>query len=741
MKTLPKNLLLLVFAIFISNLFIQCDSGQNNYRRMDNRGAYMGDQVCKSCHEAEYADWAGSHHDLAMQEANDSTTLGNFNNVTFTSHQVTSRFYQKDGKYFVNTEGTDGQFGDFEVRYTFGVTPLQQYLVEFPGGRLQCLHTAWDSEKNVWFDLMPGDRLPPDDWLHWTKGSMTWNTMCADCHSTNLQKNYDETTDAFQTKWDIINVSCEACHGPGEQHVEYANSKDYEKGKKVAGSFMYQPIGQNKQELVDDCARCHSRRGPITEVYDHTGSFLDHYVPSIIAPALYHADGQILEEVYVYGSFLQSKMYGREVNCNDCHNPHSLKLKFEGNALCIQCHLPENYDNATHHFHEAGTEGAACVSCHMPGRIYMGNDFRRDHSFRVPRPDLSEKYGTPNACNDCHDDQSFAWQSEAIVKWYGPDRPLHFSPVLTAAHSGDYAVLPELLALIGDDSIPDIIKASAVQIIGNINLPETNQKVLEAIKSKDPFIRHTAINALAQYPQEERLQYLTPLLSDSIRAVRIRAAYTLADVPDHLFVGKEKEAFQKAITEFETSLSVQSDFPSGQLMKGQYFHKKGDLVLAEKAYREAIRQDPYLAQPFFYLANLKYNEKDIKAAQKFFESAIQNDSNYVEAHFSLGLLQAETDNLPAAEVSLSKAATISGNPRYYYNWGLTLQNLQKPKEAEQAYLTALSIDPQSEANLYALSILYIQQKENENAKATISQLLTLNPQNPDYQNLLRAIEQ
>ena len=730
--------LCLLYLFFLLIVFQQCSIDNNGFESVDDRGDYLGDQACKICHQEEYKDWFGSHHDLAMQEANDSTVLGNFNNIEFTSNGLTSRFYKKDGKFFAHTEGSDGKLKDFEVLYTFGVIPLQQYMVELPGGRLQCLLIAWDSTKKEWFDLMPDERLPNDDWLHWTKGSMTWNTMCADCHSTNLQKNYDELSKSFDTQWDIIDVSCEACHGPAEKHLAYINSKQYGSGKKVPGSFMYQPAAQNKKELIDDCARCHSRRGPITEKYNHDETFMDQYIPGNVAPALYHTDGQILEEVYVYGSFLQSKMYYRDVSCIDCHNPHSLDIKFDGNTLCSQCHVPETYDVASHHFHVPESEGAQCINCHMPGRIYMGNDYRRDHSFRAPRPDLSEKYNTPNACNDCHFDKSFTWANDKIIEWYGQNRIPHFSPVLSAINNGDLNAVPDLISMVGDTSVPEIIQASAVQLLGNLNLPEANQKLIQALDSKDAFVRYSAVSAFGNYPQNERFQYLTPLLRDSIRSVRIHTAYMLADVHERLFPREDRESFLMAIAEFKKSLVVQADFPAGQLMRGQYYHKKNQLDLAEEAYKEAIRQDPYLAQPYFNLANLKYSQKDFKSARIYFESTIEKDSNFFEAYYSLGLLLAEMNELQSAELRLAKAAILSGNPRYFYNWGLTLQNLNRHKDAENAYLQALSIDPLSESNLYALSILYIQQKRRNKARKIVTQLLSINPQNQEYQNLMKA---
>jgi tetratricopeptide (TPR) repeat protein len=370
----------------------------------------------------------------------------------------------------------------------------------------------------------------------------------------------------------------------------------------------------------------------------------------------------------------------------------------------------------------------------------MGNDFRRDHSFRVPRPDLTALYGTPNTCNGCHADQSAGWASDAIVKWYGPDRAPHFSPAFAAAQSGDLSALPELMAMVGDTTYPEVIMASAIEMFGNLNTPETNQKVRESLNSENPMLRFAAINALSGASQDQRFRAIAPMLNDTIRAVRTQAAYALADIPETLFTGTTGEAFREASKEFESVLKVQADFPAGQMLRGQYYHKQNQLDLAEKAYAKASEMDPYLAQPFYYIANLQYGKKDFQGAKKSFQKAIENDSNYIDAYYSLGLLLAERNDLQGASTSLRKAAELSGNPRYYYNWGLTLQNLKKPAEAEMVYLKALEIDPYSEANLYALTILYIQEKAKAKAKVTYQRLISLNPQNPEYLQLGRALQ-
>ena len=349
---------------------------------------FVGSKTCVACHQDEYSGWEGSHHEQAMKIADSTSILGDFNDVTFTSKGINYRFFRRGREYFVNTEGDDGNYHDYKISYAFGVTPLQQYLIAFPDGKFQCLLVAWDAKKNKWYDLQPSLEIHSEEWMHWTGGSMTWNTMCADCHSTNLEKNFDSKAMTYQTTFSEINVSCEACHGPSSEHVSF-----YKNQKEGIPPELYMDTTMTSAELVQKCARCHSRRGQLTKKFDYSEHFLDHYNPSLLVEPVYEQDGQIRDEDYVYGSFVQSKMYHDGVSCKDCHDVHSLKLKNTGNALCLSCHVTD-YNEPSHHFHEVNTSGAQCINCHMTSKIYMGNDIRRDHSFRVPRPDQSAKYGT-----------------------------------------------------------------------------------------------------------------------------------------------------------------------------------------------------------------------------------------------------------------------------------------------------------------------------------------------------------
>ena len=249
---------------------------------------YVGHSVCAGCHPAQRQRWQGSHHDLAMQEATAATVLGDFDAATFTHFGLTTRFYRTNGQFKVRTEGADGALRDYPVRYTFGAYPLQQYLIAFPGRRYQALDIAWDSRPKAaggqrWFSLHPSERIAPGDPLHWTGLYQNWNSSCAECHSTNLHKNYDPQRGRFATTWTDIDVACEACHGPGSRHVAWARGAagegEDDKGlavrftKRIGVGWPIDPHSGNARRSrprtgsveIDACGRCHARRSPLTE--------------------------------------------------------------------------------------------------------------------------------------------------------------------------------------------------------------------------------------------------------------------------------------------------------------------------------------------------------------------------------------------------------------------------------------------------------------------------------------------
>ncbi|TVQ73479.1 MAG: hypothetical protein EA363_03105 [Balneolaceae bacterium] len=716
--------------------------------RMPSDHVFVGDKKCQSCHTEQWDEWKMSHHHFAMAPATDETVLGDFNDVSFSTGYEQYRFFREDGRFLVEAPGPDGRQQTYQVKYTFGWEPLQQYLVDFGDGKYQALHASWDTERQQWFTLYPDEQIRPGDWLHWTGGAMNWNTMCADCHSTNLRQRYDPEMDAFDTKWSHITVSCEACHGPGADHVALMTSDkaDHVDIEQIRSSITL-ALNATQAEELNSCAPCHSLRQKLTDDYLHGDAFLDHYNPQLPHPPLYHADGQILEEVFEYGSFLQSKMYMEGVRCTDCHNPHSLQLKANvtNNALCMQCHEPR-YNTLEHHFHQINTEASQCVSCHMPGRYYMEIDFRRDHSFRVPRPDLSKNFGTPNACNNCHTNRSFEWASNAVNEWYGEDRTFHYSEVFVEANSGDTGAIRDLKQLIRDQSQPEIVRATAVWFLGQFPDryydDESLQVIREALDSESALIRSSAANIVDNYPDEWKMALLQDHVNDPVRSVRISVMSTLAgfeadDIERHL-----RQPFTDALMEYQEYLQVNHYFPGGQMNLGRFYERQGKTDSAISAYTLALEKDPFLHAARLNLAHLYNRNGNNDRARELLTEVTTMEPDFGDAWYSLGLILAEMGQLESAATKLQRAAELlPENSRVQYNKAIALQSLGRPAEAETAYLGAIALEPDHPDYHYGLVTLYLQQGEPEKALHHAEIMDRLLPDHPGIRQLLDNIKQ
>ena len=587
-----------------------------------NEAQFVGAATCSSCHRTQAASWRSSQHAVAMQVADARSVLGSFDSTRFTSSEITATFFRRDNRYFVNTAGADGLPRDHEIRWTFGVYPLQQYIVELPGGRFQALTVAWDARPRHeggqrWFFLTPGHGAEPQDPLHWSGRQYNWNYSCADCHSTAVRKGYDEGSGSFRTTFTEINVACEACHGPGSLHARWGRYPSFVRwltgaGNGLAVSFderraatwlkdpvtgaVSRSVPRQTDHEIETCAQCHSRRVHIADGYTVGKRLFDHYIPVTIS-GFFYPDGQQRSEVYNYGSFLQSRMYAAGVTCSDCHDPHTAKLRLPGNKVCTQCHVAARYDTKAHHRHIiAGTTGT-CVSCHMPSTTYMEIDARPDHSMRIPRPDLSLSLGVPDACSTCHTGKDAGWAAEWIRRWYPSPRPgfQTFAEAFAADDRDDSTATALLARVAGNPAGSWFVRASALGRLAAHPGAESLDAARKAIRDQRPLVRLAALEILERFGVAERLELGVPLLSDSTLAVRKGAAWLIAPIADSL-TRAQRAVFDSAASEFERSQRYNADQPGDRFVLGIFLAQLRKFELAEAELRAALRLDPSMAE-------------------------------------------------------------------------------------------------------------------------------------------------
>ncbi len=620
---------------------------------------YLGSDRCTGCHKDSAAGWAGSHHAQAWTTPSRETVAGDFGGTAFHHDGMTARFQTgAEGEYYVEVIEKDGSQAEYQVHSVAGIEPLQQYLLETEPGQLQSFDVAWDTEEEKWFHLYPDQTLPPLDGLHWTGPYKTWNARCAECHATGFRKNYDASRLSYASTQVEIGVGCEACHGPGKDHVDWADTWETTRTPPPANHGFPVDFADPRQ-AVEQCATCHSRREANLDGNPVPGTrFHDAYTLALLRPGLYHADGQIQDEVYVYGSFLQSKMHARGVTCLNCHGAHSLDLKAEGNGLCTQCHSPAgnpdfptltaaDYDSPAHHFHPESSAGAKCQSCHMPERVYMGNDWRADHSFRIPRPDLSPVTGAPDACTACHRGQDAAWAAAQISAWYPDDRNRgrHYGEVLARGRADAAAAAGDLTALAQNTSQPGIVRATALWLLEQSNDPLFAARLTDLLRDPDPLVRAAAASLQRLAPLQERGKRLADVFADPARNVRMAAARAmLGDTENGLQNGTARE-LQAAMAEWQDAMANRLDFPETHLQLGGVALTMRNMGMATSAFREVVRLDPQRLDAWMMLARITAATQGRVAAAAVVAEALSANPE----HPALLATQAELEGKPALQ--------------------------------------------------------------------------------------------
>jgi predicted CXXCH cytochrome family protein len=734
--------------------------------------AFVGSVTCAGCHQRETQLWRGSHHEHAMDHATEKSVLGDFANATFDYYGVKSRFFRKDDKYYVETDGADGKLATFEVKYTFGLAPLQQYLVEFPDGRIQALSLAWDTRPKEaggqrWFHLYPDEDIRHDDVLHWTKLNQNWNFMCAECHSTGIRENYDAAKDRFATSWAEISVGCEACHGQGSEHVAWArqrrswwpfgrrddpsmglivrfeeregvtwhsNAKTGEPERSAAPAIL--------RKEVETCGLCHARRSEFSEDWVPGRWLSDTHLVSPLARGLYQPDGQMLDEVYNYGSFKQSRMFAAGVTCSDCHEPHSAKLRVPGDGVCLQCHSSDKYEAAAHRRHEGVTPPVACASCHMPTRTYMVVDPRHDHSLRVPRPDLSAKFGTSNACNECHTDKSSDWASAAIEQWHGPDRKgfQNYAGAFHAAWSGEADAAALLAAVASDRTAPAFARAGALTELGSRVSPSNIGLAQAGLTDPDPMVRISALDMLDIVPPAQLWSRVSPLLSDPVRGVRIKAASLLAAVPTASQPPGDRASFERAAAEFIAAQRLNADRPEARSALGHFLARRGLMAEAEAEFKAARRLSPLYAPAAINLADLYRQLGRDAEAESVLRAAIATSPQDAGLHHALGLTLVRLKRVDEALDELRRAVEFDPDrARYAYVYAVGLHSAGRNADAMTVLKATLARHPDDRDILLALVTMSRDAGDTGSALDYAERLVRIVPNDPGLADLIQEL--
>ncbi len=731
----PRRWFLLLCSVLASLLLAPA-------ARLHAAAQLVDERQCQGCHAGQVEHWTGSHHQLAMQAANDASVLGDFNDITVRGERETTRFFKRDGGFWVNTTGRDGKPGDFPVAYAFGVEPLQQYLIDTGAGHLQALGVAWDTRQRKWFHLYPGQGVDFKNPLHWSSPQQNANFMCMECHTTGFKRNFNAADKGFASQWQSLGVGCQACHGPASEHLQWAT-----KNTPLEHAGFQQSLrgGDNLKE-VETCARCHARRSPLDDGFNVTHRLMDDFLPSRLTRELYALDGKIQDEVFEYGSFTQSKMFAKGVRCSNCHEPHSTRLRAPGNGVCLQCHNPagstgiagvdgsglkaRDYQAPEHHKHVTGQPGSQCVDCHMPGKFYMVNDWRHDHGFSIPAPTQALRLGTPDACLGCHQATPGQKVAEQFRLWYGEHDTAtqRYARSLDALRSGKPGAAMALFEQLQQADLPAIRRATLLAELPNYPSQPALDLASHDLHNDAPQVRVAAVEALAALlPAEQRVRRLAPLLDDPVRAVRIAAAYALLPARNSGL----GPAFDKALGEYEQAQLSQQDRAEANVNLALLYRASGRLDQVEAFLRAALLRDADFDPARVALTQWLDARGQPDQARHLLDEGLARHPESALLEHARGLALVRSGQREEALKALRKAAQLAPeNVGFAYVLAVALHDQGQADAAMQQLWKSLGQQPYNREIRLAL-LRYLQQAgERDKANGLIETLRAINPQDP-----------
>jgi tetratricopeptide (TPR) repeat protein len=709
-----------------------------------------GSRSCRECHKQFYELWSTSHHGLAMQPY-----TAEFASQKLTTPQTPVRIGKniylpcigaKEG--WILEQKRDGHIRH-RIVHVMGGKNVYYFLTQLERGRLQTLPVAYDVRAKEWFDTaasgvrhFPGTES--DAPLHWTDPAYTFNTSCYSCHVSQLAKNYDLSTDTYRTKWAEPGINCEACHGPGKEHVNIYRSAKADQTPKDLQIISTTSFSAEQKNAM--CNSCHAKMSPISASFEPGDRYFDHFDLITLEHPDFYPDGRDLGENYTMTGWLMSPcVKSGQLDCTHCHTS-SGRYRFKNaenpNAVCLPCHQ-ERVENVTSHtHHEADSIGSKCVYCHMPTTDFA-RMIRSDHSMRPPAPAATLKFKSPNACNICHPDKDAAWADDHVRKWHEKDyqRPmLEQASFIDEARRGNWNRLETILSYIGSQGRNEIVATSLLRLLSGCESQIKWPAVIKALQEDtSPLVRAAAAQTLEGYITAESVRALAKATSDEYRLVRVRAATGLSAIAVEQLPSEYQTPVRHATAELLKALGAHPDDYASHYNLGNFHMRRHNHKKALASYQMAIKLRPDFVPPYVNIAFVHNSMGHNNKAEASFHKAIALEPNNAAAHLNLGMLLGEMKRAKDAEKAFRAALKADPNSAVAaYNLGVLLVSDQ-PSESLRWCRNAYMLRPDEGRYGYTYAFYLFQGGKDEQAITVLADMISRNIPYGDAYALLATI--
>ena len=708
MLGLAATALLLTVALHAQAPVLPQDPGP---KTQDPGPNYLGSQSCARCHDVEHTQWKNSLHVKMTKPVAEATIAGDFRDGTkFADHDRSYTFGTKGGKPFISIAFGDLAPETFTVDYTLGAKRYQGYLSTLPEGRIYVLPVFWHVASKRWVDWKEITPIP--DGAHEIR--QIWNQNCFNCHGTNIVQGYDVASKTYKPSWTEMGIGCEACHGPGREHValmeawetdpaskpKYDNSSKNRQLSDILKIFSVK--SSEPRRIYDTCAYCHGNKNNAFVGFKGGDNYADYAMPFLISEPLpdfdyqgeFWPDGRPNRFNRPQALTLSGCFKAGAVTCTNCHvahgsrNEHSLKVNIyqgrNGDALCTQCHtqpkaigpsgpqaIKASFTGAglqAHTFHAPDSTGSRCISCHMSDVNWRLLIRRRDHTFQPPVPENTAQFGIPNACTTCHDNRSPEWAAKQMDEWWGDrDRraaSASLADTMYRAGSGDGSTLPALARLAVDRTQGLLVRASAAEYVARLVAESKG-----AASRSGSQQAQTAFNGNANFRLKDRR---TPVGTVVVTPVIVNAMIGAASDPEPIV----RAAALRAL--------------------GTIGDRERVLVLARLVDRaRVVRAKAAEVLVAFGIVELPGQAGEaLRKAQEEYIVSLDAFPDVASNHAAKGWLEAERGNVMVARDALNKATAVE--PNYAFPWvvkGVLLAREGKFEEAVEMWKKARSIEP------------------------------------------------